>query len=375
MPEVVIVQSKQGLSKSQKKRLRQKRAMASSQNNNSTQAILNRNVSSMMVDTVGAANLRSQSQSRGRNRKARNNNRNMNGMEEATSAAYYAKSLMYPSQYPGAKVPDMISFPSGTFQLSAEGTLATGATAGDSVGITVTPYIGTPVLYPINTYNSVSAGSIGTITGVDWASKATIQAAFEQVRPVSAELLVEFIGPSTSDGGQITGALCARGNPISGTFASALSKTNSLTIPLKNGMRVTWRPNDLEDLSYFVPNIGGPQGTSLPFMQVVATGLPVSTSYLRYRVVVNYEGIPTNDTLNIVQVSASPSDPIALSKAFNFLGNNPLATVSAFDPRVAAQPYSRDFSTLSQRAQFLGVSAAAVGALRRLRNGGGGFLG
>lgn len=275
-----------------------------------------------------------------RRRRRNRNRRGTMGMGPMTSG--YFQSLLDPEKGEGAKIPDLVAYPSGTVQLTANGILTTGATAGDSVAIMIKPIIGDgSTLFPINTFNSTSAGNLATQTGVNWSARAAVNSAFELFRPVSASVEVYFIGNSTSDGGRICGCCFA-----TGTFSNYTGVQNlvdSEEWPLRNGMKVLWKPLDESNFDY-VDQIGNSSnvtfnGNQYPFIIIAATGLPVNATNMAYRVVVNFEAIPTTGYYDLVETTPSPYDPGALRRAFEWAaeaGNNVMTLAQQAGPYVRA---------------------------------------
>lgn len=249
--------------------------------------------------------------------------RNQNSRGRGTNM--YLKTLQDPEGTPGVKVPDLAGFPSGTFQLSYDSTLTTGS-GGDSVMIVVNPIIGDgSANYPILSYNGTSTGSLSAGTFHSWASQATCRTLFDSFRPVSGCVTAEFIGPTSSDGGILVGGLLPNptgvGTVVPTTWAQAIAQPNNLSVPLRNGMRVTWRPQDNSDNEYI-----GPSGGNYAFMMIAATGLPSATTYIKVRVCMNYEALAASDTSNFIDNTVGSASMQQLSSAIAWAATSLPAT-------------------------------------------------
>jgi hypothetical protein len=267
----------------------------------------------------------------------------------------YVDSLLNPEMITGVKIPDIVAFPTGTFQMTADGVLTTLASPGDSVGLQFRPFVGDgATIYPIQTYAQTTAGGLGTSTNVSFPGQAGVRAIYGAFRPVSAMVECEFIGPSSSDGGQMMASL----QPSSGQYATPVNWAtvtalpNNEIVPVRNGMKILWKPQDNSDFEFYDAKgqIGGTQHY-YPYINIAATGLPAAVTYIRYHVVCNFEATALVDATNIVQTSPSPYDPGQLRGAFEWaaqVGNNIftlyqntgpyLAAAGGFTSRLAANP-------------------------------------
>jgi hypothetical protein len=305
------------MSKSKKRRLRQKKRTV------------------VLSANVATPKPRSTKRSRGARRSGRRNGRR--GSPSINPANFYLHSLLDPERGAGAKVPDLVGFRTGTVQLTYDSTLTTAASTGDTVAIAVLPLLGNgSSIFPIQTAASATPGAIAAPTNINWTQQNALASQTDTIRPVSAILKAEFIGPSTADGGQITGMLLGRntvvnfGTPgvlnIAGgpnaitTFGIAMSQYGSVTVPLRDGMCVRWKPQDNQDLEFF-DNTRYPSSPNgdLPTMLIVATGLPSGVTYIRVRVCVNFELVPNSDTMTLIDASPSPVIPQLIDEALNVL--------------------------------------------------------
>lgn len=246
----------------------------------------------------------------------------------ARSENGYLKTLLYPEYTPGQKIPDLCSFPTGTFQLSYDSVIST--TAGDAFNFSFVPNINAPLTLQTN---AVVGGPFGASINIDWPSKAAVQAAYKAYRPVSAELYIEYIGTSLNDSGYAIGYLSNRqnGNPAfaAQTVAGVLALPYTRTYPLRNGCRVVWKPEDNADFE-FQDVI---QNNVYPFIGVCVAGATSTTAVVKVRCLANFEGLPRSDTLDLVNASASPINLGQLQEAFQ-AGSNPYSSFSSFSESV-----------------------------------------
>jgi len=328
-----INMSKQTLSKSQKRKLKLLEKGAQSVGGNLQLAV--RNNAQQQKPTAGSASQR--------RRQRRRRNRVSTGTGNPQNL--YVESLMYPESTIGAKVPDDVTYPSCTFQLEYAGTLSTGATAGDSVAIMCQPTIGTGTGNngrPMNTFNGTTAGSLSSIVNIDWAARATVVAAYEYVRPVSAALTVFFIGPSTADGGIMVGG-CVQNSTQAGaqpaTFSGWEQQPEMSEWAARDGIRVVWKPADSSTFRYMLPNSDPTATVNIPQLLVAITGLPVASSYFRFTFTANFEALPATETYSILSPSLSEYSEQALRKAFSWArqtGNNVMNLVEGAGPYISA---------------------------------------
>jgi len=246
---------------------------------------------------------------------------------------------MDPEHGEGAKIPDLVAFPSGTFQLTKLGVISTTST-GDTVGIYFRPIIGDASIdYPILVCNGGSSGSLSTQTNTDWPGRSAVGAIYGLFRPVSASVELFFIGNSTADGGRICGGCMINpGNIAPSTYSTLENRNETDEWPQRNGMIVNWKPLDVSNHRY-VDASGRTDNDSIeyPVIMVAATGLPVSTVSIGYKVICNFEAIPSLSYADLVESTPSPFDQGMLRKAFEWAaesGNNIRALVNTVGPYV-----------------------------------------
>lgn len=277
-----------------------------------------RAVPTVSVKLPPIAELRAPATQGRRSKKNKRQNRRVAARRNSDS---YFSSLLEPESAQGSKVPDEIGYPTGTFQLTAQGTLTTGATGGDTCGISFSPIVGfvTTGGYPIVTYNSTTANSMSNATNIDWGSKNAVTAAFMATRPVSAVLEVSFIGSSSNDQGRLTAgtSFVGSGNTSPGNSWNTWANMPGMsTWPAKNGARVLWKPLDNTNFEFLSPSNSAL--AVYPQCFVACTGIPFNTTNFMWRVTCNFEAIPTSDTFDLVETKPSPVNLQSLQRAFEW---------------------------------------------------------
>jgi len=255
---------------------------------------------------------------------------------------------MDPENHPGVRVPDMVTFPSSTTQLTWDSTIYP-STGGDGSLLIFTPIIGTPdgTLTPIITAaNTLVGGNYAGFANISFAASATMRTLFDSYRPVSAVIYAEFIGPSTNDGGQVCMGLIPRTGQNTNAQLEALvpnftaggAQSFTKILPLRNGAVITWKPQDNKDLEYKDIQDNNALDHELPHLFICTAGQTAGTGgALRVRVVCNFELIPTSDANTFIDAKTSPSNLGRLQDAMNWgaeMYNNMSAFVSTVSPYV-----------------------------------------
>jgi hypothetical protein len=255
----------------------------------------------------------------------------------------YLASLLDPEDKPGAKIPDLVNAPSGTFQLTAD-TVVTVITAGDGLSFEA---FGNPFgANQWQTGTNVVAGAAYTYTPFSFTGTAGAIAIYAQVRVVSAILLAEFTGSTAADSGQVCGCLFFRGTPAPATFQALQGQPYSKTVPAREGLVVRYKPFDNLDMEF----TNGTSVAQFPYMIVSTAGMAVGAS-MRFRYVVNFEGIPKTDTSTFVNAAPSPVNLNDLQGTSNYLGAQMLYDY--------VMPFTNYFSPYASTGM---VTAASVGA-------------
>lgn len=268
----------------------------------------------------------------------------------AGSANVYLSCLMDPENSPGCRIPDMVTIPSSTYQLTIDGTISPSGT-GDGVLVLVTPdnfFAANSNANPIQVWNNTTpGGNYVAVNQLGWAQGASIAGLFDQFRPVSGVLYGEFIGNSATDAGQICMGWLPRvaGNPIlsllnAGGFGNVIAQAFTKSIPLRNGAVVRWKPQDNQDLEYTNTSQANSANASgvyrFPSIYFATSG-QATTAAVRYRCVFNFEAIPTSDTALFLAAETSTSNLSMLESAMNWTAgayNNLSAFVGTVSPYV-----------------------------------------
>jgi len=249
-------------------------------------------------------------------------------------------TLVNPDQVTGVKIPDIIAFPTGTFQLTADGYI-TNAAGGDSAAIMVLPLIGdNATVWPIKLLSG-AAHALTTVANTNWNSRAAVSALYGAYRPVSMVCELEFVGNSSTDAGTLWGTLV----PSSGAYAvpadvaTAQNYPGTEEMPLRNGIRILWKPEDNTNFE-FVNSTGG--AALYPYLVVGVTGVAtanLATNWVRYHICANFEATALVDTVNIAHTEPSPFSMDQVRSAFEWaaqVGNNIFTLYQNAGPYVAA---------------------------------------
>jgi hypothetical protein len=255
------------------------------------------------------------------------------GNRQAIASNSYLQSLLDPVGHGrGSRIPDLVTLPSSTFTtVTRFAAQSVGGSTGGDIAVAIFPR-------PRYHYNVAQQA----VTGYTWATAGyvdtpelnSITSLFEQVRPVSMAVLVEFIGPTVTDSGSICATLQCRprgaselGN-IPPNYNTLINTENVYLGPLRNGAQIIWLPQDDADLVYSNPSAayGGSAGgwndknfTSVYPYIVVACGEMSSGFLVRFTITVNYEAIADSTNMTFLSPVSSPSNPSMLSTAFNYI--------------------------------------------------------
>jgi len=236
----------------------------------------------------------------------------------------YLRTLLEPAKFPGVKVPDADAFPSAAFFATVDTTLTTDATG--RVAYAVVPEVNDALLRGV--WNTGTARFDWTVQ--DLAQVTTLQGLYGRARPVSAQVQIQFIGTTQNDSGMISAYLVPRSINIANSWSTAIAQFTSQTLPLRDGISMTWRPTDNADLEYDNTTISGWQtgpdyNPHRSGMAIFIEGAAVSTTVAMVRVHINFEGIATTDTLGMITPSNSPSDVGMYEQALGLINSIPVA--------------------------------------------------
>jgi len=254
---------------------------------------------------------------KGKSRSARRRSKRRSGARNNAAPDSYLKALINPESAEGAKVPDAIGYPTGTFQLEKIGTLTAGNTSGDSVAIQFRPVIGdNSSVFPIVTYNGTTSGSLTSATSVGWPSRSGVIGLFGSFRPVSASLEVSYFGSSSADAGRLVcGTSYFAANSPGTTFDTWSNNAGMSLWPSKNGARVVWKPIDNTNYEFTPSNVSWDR---YPSCCIAITGLVANQSTFQYRVIANFEAIPLNESASLIETKPSPVSLESLNRAFRW---------------------------------------------------------
>jgi len=204
----------------------------------------------------------------------------------------------------------------GCFSVKQTFTLGTG-TGGSTCGI----YVNTD---PTNFYISDNLNTTALpVIAANWSLPAqytSIKALYGKYRPISAGIRATYVGSTISDQGIIVGGL-VNGGVSASSFAgktsdqwAALTK-DYLASPLRNGLEITWAPDDIEDTAQFLYITGSAASNNFtpnpPYMALQVYGCNAATpGILMVDVVVNYEGQFSSQTFLPGGLTApAPAEP------------------------------------------------------------------
>jgi len=242
-----------------------------------------------------------------------------------------AKSPWYqairdPSQGAGIKIPDDVGFETGTLQCVLETSFASESVAGPPSaslgGIRVFALhpnkFGGALGENWQTVDSVGSTSttVAWLAGSPFPTNAPLQAYSNGVRVVSAAVYVESEASlSNASGEMILGWLPYRvsASPVINDYRNMYG-TSIMPLNVSKPMVVRWTPVSLNTQTYSAfynplwPTIG-PEFNSCPNWELfcIVVGAPAGVTF-RARVVVNYEFIPDENSIDILSANPSPSD-------------------------------------------------------------------
>jgi len=248
-------------------------------------------------------------------------------IEPSMGSAKLARSWANPFEV-SACIPDG-SRNVGCFSLRQTGQLITGVT-GTIVGVAVNAD------YNNNLYTDVTSNNTAlTVCSGNWSASAgatTALANYSKYRVVSMGLRLTFIGASLSDSGVLVGGVVSGGTPLSTLGGKSVSSFANLfqnfkTIPIRNGMTIVWRPNDVEDCTQFINPVttgATTQTFNSNYLAAWAFGAATgSSTVLQWETIVNYEGQYNNMSFvpgGVEQVGASnEAEPGWYEKATNMV--------------------------------------------------------
>jgi hypothetical protein len=230
-------------------------------------------------------------------RKARPGTRNGKRKQKMASApASFGRALADPWNNDGC-VPDGASG-SGCWFAKYTFSLSTGPTTGTSCGFIASTD-------PMNSLaidtGSSSATSTYPSTGSTYYSPSGTSSSqlFKSWRCAGMSMKVVYTGSTMNDQGVIVGAQFPTGlqpnNFNAGTIATTTPSSSWFkTYPLRNGITITWKPSDQEDLDIFNPfrtaNSLFSTAPIHPFLWIQIYGAAINTSVAQVECIWRYEG-------------------------------------------------------------------------------------
>lgn len=236
-------------------------------------------------------------------------------------SSVYFQSILDPLQGAGAKIPDLTSTPTSTFQMVQRIALTAGSNGVCGIALPSPHYAAANVgASPANVYAGYQiADASSTAAAITWGAVqawtgyTSFSTSVQVARTVSAGLYAEFQGTELQDSGQFTigfvpGILVT---PPSVTVASSSPYSSIVPINRNTPCIVRYLPQGFYDVGFLMPN--GGSGPNTDSMYIVASGLPAGTEVL-ITFVGNYEFQPTRQSVNLIDIQPSPNDMIECSK-------------------------------------------------------------
>jgi len=275
----------------------------------------------------------------------------------AMVASDYMHTLLDAINFPGVKIPDAVTTPSFTIQCLNRFTVSTNLGTGGNTGAGAYRTLGSTSSGGTAGYATLAAGTTAnsyTPTGlaVPWLSDVALA---QSLRLVSAKMIVKYLASPNNATGRLLCAFLPPGianyQAVGGGFTSINVSTQLLVAPnlvdipaAKGYAEVRYVPIDPIALAYenqgsLAINVNRPSfmsGSTMPTYGAfcfIADGLPVSAQ-LECEIWENYECLAQTNLVNLVQPTASKSDPIELAAVTNLLADAP--TLSATQDPAAA---------------------------------------
>ncbi len=286
-------------------------------------------------------------------------------------------SLEDPLHNADVKIPDSTGFETGTLQLVHRDTIVISGTAGACDGFRVICPLpnksgGLPSCWNWqytaagSTTSSVSWPAISTASAFE--TSAALEAYSDGVRLVSGSITCQSEASLATNSGLITGyinpypdAPFASGSPL--TTYSNHFKTGIVPINNNQPCMVRYLPvkqnGGMYDMFYEPTNSVGPASATevtVPFyeMGILISGAPADASFL-VTVVMNYEFLPVENAINILDAKPSPVDAQEVDLVENWVQD--MNVVSMTTTAAASSPPSS--STIQEPGQGTGFGMFA----------------
>jgi hypothetical protein len=280
------------------------------------------------------------------------------------------QSIVDPLHGADVKIPDSTGFETGTLQLVHRDTIVIPVTANAASGWRVKcplPNLtgGGPASY---NYNATDVTS--TVTNVVWSSaegafetSSVLRSYSDGVRVVSAALYVESEASLSDNSGIMVGYINPYPDAVFPTQALSEFQNHykSSTVPVNNNkpIVVRWIPvkqnGGMYDMFYEPTNGAGPASASevtVPWYEfgVIITGAPSGTTF-QVMCVVNYEFIPTENAINILDAKPSPVDAQEIDLVENWVQEVDITTVIP-QKQMSSSPSSSNLEEPGQGTGF-----------------------
>lgn len=243
--------------------------------------------------------------------------------ENLKSKSPWYASLRDPVQGAGAKIPDETGINTATMQLVQKVSVSINAQGVAGVEV-ISPYINNCGVGQVSE-NWKSTASTATGAALTWSSNNNFTNASSMIsvaqahRVVSAGVFAEYEGSSLNDTGDFTCYFLPYAPNANTQIASIQSRYGTSIIPVNKARRkpaaVLWFPINYESQSY--KDFLSPQALTFGAgdserwtMGIIAQGLQPTSGTVLFTFCVNYEFVPTLNTVDYITPSASPIDPI-----------------------------------------------------------------
>jgi hypothetical protein len=240
----------------------------------------------------------------------------------------YKETLMSPFNCRGARIPDLMTVPSCVAETYNEQSITTVLDSG-----VANSYNYVFVLGPDNTLGVSPSGGIPITSNVPTsvalnpvANNSTLQAAFENIRLVSAGASLLYTGNALNGAGTVTAALVPKSQfGVTFSLATLKSMPGAQTRAVLPEQTFHWSPMDSADYEYWTAASG--VSTSLPdyYYLIVWVNTPAALNFeLAYTW--NWEAIPKTLTSALSPPEPSRADVRQLEEAANLMGSRSCIT-------------------------------------------------
>jgi hypothetical protein len=271
-------------------------------------------------------------------------NKNASGIDRRlkTQSPWY-QSIIDPLHGADAKIPDDCGDETGTLQLVQRGLIEVPALANACTGV-VTQTLFPSAIGPNEGYTATNPATstnvlVDFLVGTRYDTTDALQAYAQGVRVVSAAIYVQPECTLANAAGEICMFVVpGEQKPAAPeTYDEYVNKYGSVTIPLntQSSSMARWYPikmnryaNAQENTDYsafYDPFNAAPDPH---FMGFITNGVPAGVS-LRWTIVINYEFLPQENSINILNAKPSPADSTEVDLVENWVqSDSPVRPVS-----------------------------------------------